>query len=49
MIFDFSLHFSLNSMTKRFTITVKGLKHVISCVRDQDAKYEQVTFERQDL
>ena len=49
MIFEFSLNFSLNSMTKIFAITVKGLKQSISCIRDQDATFEQDTFERQDL
>ena len=32
----FSLNL-LNSVTKLFVITVKGLKPAISCVRDQDA------------
>ena len=29
--------FSLNSVTKIFVITVKGLELTTSCVRDQDA------------
>ena len=49
MTFEFSLNFFLNSMSKIFAITSKGFKHAISRVRDQDAKYKQDTFERQDL
>ena len=32
---------SVNSITKIFVITVKGLKPVTSCVRDQDATTAQ--------
>ena len=37
---SFSQMFSLNSVTKIFVITVKGLEPAISCVRDQDATTE---------
>ena len=34
---EFFLNVSLNSVTKTFVITVKGLKPATSCVKDQDA------------
>ena len=34
---EFFLNDSMNSLTKIFVITVKGLKSATSCVRDQDA------------
>ena len=34
---EFFLKVSLNSVTKIFVITVKGLEPDTSCVRDQDA------------
>ena len=34
---EFFLNVSLNSVTKIFVITVKGLEPATTCVRDQDA------------
>ena len=42
---QFSLNVFLNSVTKIFVITIKGLEPANSCVKDQDA----TTCERQDL
>ena len=41
---------SLNSVTKKSVITVKGCKPATPCVRDQDAttQHQQAACERQD-